>query len=91
MTIELSNKQTITVQKHDQKTLIMRMAIASGTTDDGDEFQIGSNVSSGDIVAYFSKESRYYTVQLREIVDRIMDARKEMKKETAIDTHNQTP
>lgn len=77
MPIEQKIPITVNVIRYDAKTMIMRLAMGKGSTED-EEFDIGTNVGSGDPIFYFHKEGRYYSVSLREIAERVVELREKM-------------
>jgi len=74
MAIEQATEKKIAVNKHDKKTMILRQEIGTGITSDGKDFDISYNISNGDPVIYVKGEG-YYSVSLKEICERIMEAR----------------
>jgi hypothetical protein len=66
---------TIKVMEHDKKTMILRVGLGEGQVTEGDEFDVAFSAGDGDPCWYFRKEGVYYTISLKELTDRVIEAR----------------
>ena len=62
------------IKTHDKKKLWLRTELASGKTEEGEEFSVGLNINGGSLIFMFPEAT--YTIMLRSIVDDVMAFRR---------------
>lgn len=63
----------VNIQRHAPRTMILRVGVASGEVD-GEKFDV-SYATNGSPTWYFHTEKRYYSIDIRELTEKVMEVR----------------